>query len=229
MTFFSNIYYDYLLRLLVSLVCGFCFGLERKIRHHTVGLRTLILLCVSSCLLGILSVYVASNSPVNGDPGRVIAAVVTGIGFLGAGAIFHQGMNIRGLTSSAIIFTVAAVGLACGVGLYIPAIITLIISLTFVYVMGKLEHRFFPAEKRKFIRIDFHNPENLYKIDELALRKTLSEYGIIVHDLDISSSIPDKVTSLTYSVKTPDALDLIGLTEKIAKFEGVIEVSVLRK
>ena len=70
---------------------------------------------------------------------------------------------------------------------------------------------------------------NLYKIDELALRKTLSEYGIIVHDLDISSSIPDKVTSLTYSVKTPDALDLIGLTEKIAKFEGVIEVSVLRK
>ena len=109
----ENIWIDYAIRLAASLVCGFCLGLERKMRQHTVGIRTLTLLSVSSCLLTIVSSYLASSVAVDGDPTRVAAGVITGIGFLGAGAIVNQGLNIRGLTSAAIIFTSAASGVAC--------------------------------------------------------------------------------------------------------------------
>src|SRR5574344_1733306 len=144
----GNFYLDCIIRLAFSFVCGFALGLERKTRQHTVGMRTLILISTSCTLMAVLSVYMTQNSGTSGgDPTRIAAGVVTGIGFLGGGAILRQGMNIRGLTSAAIIFTAAAIGLCCGAGLYIPSFITLAISLISLFILQKFEHRFFPAEK----------------------------------------------------------------------------------
>lgn len=223
------IYYEYLLRIFCSLICGFCFGFERKLRHHTVGLRTLILISISSCLLSIVSAGMANQGTFTGDPTRIAAGVITGIGFLGAGAIFHQGLNIRGLTSAAIIFTVAAMGLACGAGFYIPAFVTLFCTLLIMLFMGKVEHKLFPAEKNKRIEIEFQTDN----IDEGAIKNILLENGLIIHDLDIRYLSDDEEFGkahskvlFVYLVKSPDNLNAMNLIKKLKEFPGAKNVSV---
>lgn len=229
MILFTNIYVEFLFRLVFSLICGFCFGLERKLRQHTVGLRTLILMSVSSCLLSIVSAGMANQGTFTGDPTRIAAGVITGIGFLGAGAIFHQGLNIRGLTSAAIIFTVAAIGLAIGAGFYLPAVITLTFSMIIMFFMGKIEHRLFPAEKRKKIEIEFQNDD----VNESEIRKLLVSYGLIIHDLDIrylsegeEFGKSHSTILLIYTVKSPDKIDTLELIKKLSSLTSARNVSV---
>lgn len=213
---------DYSLRLLTSLICGFCLGFERKIRQHTVGIRTLTLISSSTALLSILSVYMAQNSSISGDPTRIAAAVITGIGFLGTGAIFHQGLNIRGLTSAAIIFCAAAIGLSCGAGLYIPAFITLLFALVTLSIMGLFEHKLFPAEKRKILKIEFSTPSP----DKDILSQIITSYGIIIHDLDIKYNAVSSTTTLIFTIKTPDDLNPIKLTTDISKMPAFLSLDL---
>ena len=117
-----NIYIEYTIRLALSFVCSFILGLERKSHQHIVGIRTLVSMGLSCCLLSILSVYMAETPAVEGDPTRIAAGVITGIGFLGGGAILKLGLNIRGLTTAAIIFMTSALGMSFGAGLYFPTI-----------------------------------------------------------------------------------------------------------
>lgn len=217
-----NIYIDYTIRLALSLVCGFCLGLERKMRQHTVGIRTLTLLCVSSCLLTIVSTAIASNGLVKGDPARIAAAVITGIGFLGAGAIVNQGLNIRGLTSAAIIFTSAALGVACGAKLYVPVAIVLCFSFILLLVIGPLERRLFPAEKRKTIRLDF----STNKVDEASVRKILKDTGIVVFELNTSYDLTSGNLTLIYIGKIPDGMATVELTKNLATLPDIKAVSV---
>lgn len=217
-----NIYIDYTIRLALSLVCGFCLGLERKMRQHTVGIRTLTLLCVSSCLLTIVSTAIASNGLVKGDPARIAAAVITGIGFLGAGAIVNQGLNIRGLTSAAIIFTSAALGVACGAKLYIPVAIVLCFSFILLLVIGPLERRLFPAEKRKIIRLEFSSN----KVDESASRKILTDAGIIIFELNTNYDVQTGGLRLSYIGKIPENASTVELTKNLAGLPDIKAVSI---
>ena len=217
-----NIYIDYFIRLSLSLVCGFCLGLERKMRQHTVGIRTLTLLCVSSCLLTIVSSAIASTGVVKGDPARVSAAVITGIGFLGAGAIVNQGLNIRGLTSAAIIFTSAALGVACGAKLYIPVAVVLGFSFILLLIIGPIERKIFPAEKRKIIKLDFSSNE----VDESAARKILTDFGIIIFELNTNYDKESEELSLCYIGKIPENLATVELTKKLAQLPHIKAVSI---
>ena len=94
-----------IIKILCSIVIGFVLGLERKSRNQFIGSRTLILISVSSTLLSILSASVF-NTEGGGDPTRISAGVVSGIGFLGGGVIMKLGINVRGLTSAAVIFAI---------------------------------------------------------------------------------------------------------------------------
>ena len=218
----NEIVIDYIIRLTLSLVCGFCLGLERKMRQHTVGIRTLTLLCVSSCLLTIVSSAIASTGVVKGDPARVAAAVITGIGFLGAGAIVNQGLNIRGLTSAAIIFTSAALGVACGAKLYIPVAVVLGFSFILLLIIGPMERKLFPAEKRKIIKLDFSSNE----VDEAAARKILTDFGIIIFELNTNYDKESEELSLCYIGKIPENLATVELTKKLAELSYIKAVSV---
>ena len=219
----NDILLDYVIRLAASFVCGFCLGIERKVRQHTVGIRTLTLICVSSCLLCIVSVAVAQNDGiVKGDPGRIAAAVITGIGFLGAGAIVNQGLNIRGLTSAAIIFTAAALGVACGAKMYIPVGVVLAFSFILLLVVSKIEKKLFPADKRKLFRLKTTDSS----IDEKFIRKTLEEHGVMIHDLNTSYETNSGEFILSYTGKTPEYLDIVGLTKKLSQVPGVTRISV---
>jgi putative Mg2+ transporter-C (MgtC) family protein len=136
----SQLEVELALRLVVALVLGFVIGLEREYHRHPAGLRTMAMVSVGSCLFTMLGTALGNH---NTDPTRVAAQVVTGVGFLGAGAILRQGTNVHGLTTAASIWVVAAVGMAVGFGLFLlPAICTVLVVVSLV-VCRPLETRLF--------------------------------------------------------------------------------------
>ena len=134
-----------IIKLLLAVLCGFFLGLERKTHNHAVGLMTLVLICVSSTLLSLLSSFMATATAQipagRGDPTRIASGVISGIGFLGGGAIMKTGLNIRGLTSAAVIWTAASMGLAIGAGLYIQVGVALFLVLVLLVGLEKLESK----------------------------------------------------------------------------------------
>lgn len=124
------------IRILLSGLMGGLIGLEREIHGCAAGLRTHILVSIGSALFMISSIYMSVGYSHLGtvDPSRIAAGVVTGIGFLGAGAIIRYGWSIRGLTTAASIWTVAAIGMAVGSGLYMPAAVTTIVVVAVLFL-----------------------------------------------------------------------------------------------
>ena len=110
-----------LLRLSVAAALGGAIGLERELRERGAGLRTHLVVCLGSALFTLVSAYAFVGPHV--DPTRIAAQIVSGIGFLGAGAIIRQGLSVRGLTTAATLWLVAAIGMASGAGYYDAAII----------------------------------------------------------------------------------------------------------
>lgn len=127
-------------KLLIAILAGGAIGLEREIRRKPAGLRTNILICLGSALLMDLSMRIAGNHA--GDPGRIAAQVVTGIGFLGAGTILHTRGTITGLTSAATIWVVAAIGLTAGAGYLFEALGATITVMAVLEGLGWIERRY---------------------------------------------------------------------------------------
>lgn len=134
-----------LLRLFLAFVAGAVMGLEREWfyrdvhRQKAAGFRTYSLVCFGSCLFGLASIFGFSSSGVNHDPGRVAAQVVTGMGFLGAGAILKFNGEVKGLTTAAGMWVASAIGLLFSAGMYITAIV----AALFAYLTLDF-HRIFP-------------------------------------------------------------------------------------
>lgn len=135
-----------LLRLLLSMLLGGLIGFERERSNHAAGLRTHILVCLGSALIMLLSIYgfadFVAEVNVRIDPARLATAVITGIGFLGAGTILFTGKSITGLTTAASVWVVGAIGLAVGAGFYFAAIVSTLLILLNLVVFNKLEQRY---------------------------------------------------------------------------------------
>ncbi len=139
-----------IIRLVLSVVLGGVIGLERQLHRRTAGLRTHILVCLGSCLIMLTSLYVFDiyNSRVSLDPARIAAGVITGIGFLGAGAIIREREGVRGLTTAASLWVVAGIGLAVGCGFRNAAIYTTILAFVALYLLRRVESRMFGPEEK---------------------------------------------------------------------------------
>jgi len=107
-----------IVKILVAFIIGAVIGTERELKQKPVGMRTLALVCISSCLAIIGALWYSPQ-----DAGRVISGIITGIGFLGAGAIISEGKNVKGLTTATTIWAVAIIGIIIGLGYYLLAII----------------------------------------------------------------------------------------------------------
>lgn len=134
------------IRLLLACIAGALVGLEREIRGREAGFRTNILVCVGSALVMLISFRMTSLSfqwnrmaNIQVDPARIAYGVMTGIGFLGAGAIIHAGRDIRGLTTAAAMWCVAAIGLGFGAGLYTVAFLTTVLVLVVLWLLHGVE------------------------------------------------------------------------------------------
>lgn len=132
---------EIMLRLLSSVILSGLIGLERQMQRRTAGLRTHILVCLGSCLVMLTSLYIFDiyNEKVALDPARIAAGVITGIGFLGAGAILRDQTEIKGLTTAASLWVVAGIGLAVGCGFYSGAVFTTVLALIVLFILRYAE------------------------------------------------------------------------------------------
>jgi putative Mg2+ transporter-C (MgtC) family protein len=155
--------WDAVLRLAVAAGLGAAIGVEREVREREAGIRTHLLVSLGSCLFTIVSAYgfheflSSGGSVVRADPTRIAAQIVTGIGFLGAGAIIREGISVRGLTTAGSLWVVAAIGMASGAGWYWPAVATTLITLFALWPLRAIAwatlERFRPAERRLVIEL----------------------------------------------------------------------------
>ncbi len=220
---FADFYLDYAARIGAAMLCGLILGLERKVRQHTVGMRTLVLISISSALLTIISVVITRQpAPAGGDPTRIASGIVTGIGFLGGGAILRQGLNIRGLTSAAIIWTAAAIGSACGCGQFFLAGITLALSVVSLLALGRLEFIYFPAEKTKYLTLIYSG----INTDIDRIRHDIAAAGLMQRDINMSTYIEKNRTVIRFSVKAPGDFNLDSLMQKLMRAGTLLRISI---
>ena len=134
-------FWNFFLRMMAAALCGSLIGLEREYNKKPAGLRTLILICSGSALLVSISIDFAKLAAGgNGDPSRIAAQIVTGIGFLGAGAILHERGSVLGLTTASTIWSVAGIGMACGAGWYVEAISFTLLVISVLTSVKPIEH-----------------------------------------------------------------------------------------
>ena len=126
------------LKVLIATICGSIVGYERELKNKSAGLRTIILICVGSCLFTIAS-FIATRY--NGDPTRILSTIVTGIGFLGGGVIMQHEDKLVGITTAAFIWVVSAIGILCGMGLVLLPIILTLGLVTMSTVLAKYERK----------------------------------------------------------------------------------------
>lgn len=124
-----------LTRLAVSFLLGGLIGIERYVHKHPAGVRTFMLICLGSTLATLASIWICQTNLnlINGDPGRIAAQVLTGIGFIGAGLILKNNNDISGLTTAAGIFVTAAIGIAVGVGMLLTATVVTVVVVVILF------------------------------------------------------------------------------------------------
>lgn len=168
---------DIVCRVLLSVFLGFLIGLEREITNKSAGLRTNILVCIGSCLFTILSIYGFSTAlsiyPM-GDPARVAAQVLTGIGFIGGGTVLRHGTSVYGLTTAAALWITASVGMACGCGKYSLAILCAILSVATLTLIRIFEKNCIRknSKNNKILKISLIvSDENFSEVSDLVSQK----------------------------------------------------------
>jgi len=164
-----------LIRLLSAAVLGGLVGLEREQSRHAAGLRTHIMVCLGSCLMMLLSIYGFASFVyelnVRVDPARLAAAVIPGVGFLGAGTILHTGRSVTGLTTAASIWVTAAIGLGVGAGFYFAAAVSTLLVLFVLWALNKLEKKMFRRKSERLIVLHVEDrPGLMQKLKETVER-----------------------------------------------------------
>lgn len=206
------------LRLVISVVLGSIIGFERQHRKKTAGLKTHVLVCLGSCLVAILSInlYAVVQGQTNADPARLAAQVVSGIGFLGAGAILKEGPTIRGLTTAASLWVVASVGLAAGVGAMVGAVATTVLVVIALEILPRIDRLYNngPAVSNLIIQ-SLDKPGQVGRIGSC-----LGSLGIGISQIQIEDLGNGKLAiPVTIKLQEKNRIDLI--IAELAKIEGI--------
>jgi len=214
--------WDVIIRIIVAAVLAGVIGLERELREHTAGFRTHILVGVGAAAFTLASSYGLSGT--NFDPNRIAAQVVTGIGFLGAGAIIRYGVSVRGLTTAASLWTVAAVGLLTAQGFYSASLVTtgvVIFSLAMLRLIeDKLLYR--RAGREVPVRVHF-NTSGYTPLAQLV--DTLQHAHVVIREMSVSPGDDDRDT-IHLLLDLPRTLDAAKLTALIADLHEVRTVRI---
>ena len=209
---------EVLLRLFVAAVLGGAIGLEREFRERQAGLRTHLVVCVGSALFTLVSAYGFTDWGVRTDPTRIAAQIVTGIGFLGAGAIIRQGLSVRGLTTAATLWLVAAIGMAAGAGYWEGALIA---TLGAILTLGPLRviayrvlTRFRPALDRLLVEIPAGG-------SPVPIIEAIERQGGHVISLDVAQEGDRRSIAVDLQLQPGSAPAVVA---SVAEIDGVLEV-----
>ena len=213
---------DVFIRILIATVLGGAIGIEREVREHTAGFRTHILVSVGAAAFTLASAYGLKGTGF--DPNRIAAQIVSGIGFLGAGAIIRYGVSVRGLTTAASLWAVAAVGLLVGQGFYSAALITTALVVISLYLFRLIEERLLYRHVGQLIgvRVHFRAP-GFGPLTELIAK--LEQAHVLVKEMAV---MPDENASDTIHLRLrlPRSLTAARLTGLIADLSDVRSVAL---
>lgn len=217
--------YTATVKLLISFALGAVIGIERQFRRREAGMRTFTLICMGSTAAMLISIWIPQIYPnfLNGDPGRIAAQVLTGIGFLGAGAIMQSHGSIYGLTTAACIWVMAVIGLAVGAGMYIPAILATMLTLFILVSLEKLEKRMFLSGVNKMLTITCSTALP----DLKAVRKILESNNIYIVGVSFESLYEENKSIITYKVNVKAQSSYTNLFSQIRSLGYISQIRLV--
>lgn len=212
--------WDLAARILIAAGLGAAVGLEREFSDQPAGFRTHILVSLGAALFTLSGVLGASafdgEENIRFDPTRIAAQVVTGIGFLGAGAIIQQGVNVRGLTTAASLWVTAAIGLASGLGYYTAAFVTSGVTLVSLVLLKPLERGLLQRVSIRRQRL-IVQPEEGFRVRGLVER--LEALGVAVGTFSLVREDDD--TYFVLSVRLPKGVRHDRVIDELQEVHGV--------
>ena len=215
-----------LLPLVTAVICGGVIGLERERSNRPAGLRTHVLVCVGSALVMQVSLTMWAMTDYglrgNGDPGRIAAQVVSGIGFLGAGTIMREGPTIRGLTTAASLWVVGGIGLAVGAKLYMESIVAVVLVVLTLKTLSEVERRW--ISKGVFHNLTVHVMDSPGRLGALAT--VCGESGANIKSVSMRPGTVSGTVEISFHLKmTGRTTDTAGLVGDLMSTEGVVSVT----
>ncbi|MEI8390342.1 MAG: MgtC/SapB family protein [bacterium] len=217
---------EILIKISISLILGLIIGLEREMTNKTAGLRTHILICLGSTMFTILSLHGFTSEVIqNGvrivnDPARIAAQILTGIGFIGGGAVLHYGANVYGLTTAATIWVTASLGMAVGVGSYELAIITTVVTFLVLVVIRKFESGFLSNHINKGATIRASvicSKENMSEIQDWFYKEFKN-----IEEVDANKILSKKnQIKLTYIINVVDKNPVNSVHKKLLELDNI--------
>jgi putative Mg2+ transporter-C (MgtC) family protein len=209
-----------LLRVVVAAALGGAVGLERELREREAGFRTHLLVSVGSALFTLVSAYGFSEFAGNSiDPTRIAAQIVTGVGFLGAGAIIRQGFSVRGLTTAATLWVVAAIGMASGAGYYSAAVITTALVLFSLWPLRIISFRVMSRYRPETDRLLVQLPTGM---SPAPVIEKLESLGGRLQALEVGQEA-DRRTALL-DVTLPAKANAPAIVAQLSELDHVLEV-----
>ncbi|OGX61765.1 MAG: hypothetical protein A2189_08405 [Paenibacillus sp. RIFOXYA1_FULL_44_5] len=230
----SNVWHiDYIhitLRIVSAMILGGVVGWERERSHRAAGFRTHILVSLGASLIMILSIYgfqdFADEPNVRIDPARLAAQVISGIGFLGAGAIMVRGISITGLTTAASLWVVAAIGLASGAGFYYAAALVTILVWVSLVMLNRMELKLFASKKPYYLKIKTEsNSDTLQDVTAVLAKREIHMQKISIQQ-DYDENELNKSMEIAFVVQFPDEQTKIQIINELRKIRRVIRITV---
>lgn len=216
-----------LTRVTAAVLFGFGLGLERELTNKYAGLRTHILVCLGSCVFTILSIYAfpAAVYGSHGDPARISAQILTGIGFIGGGTVLRHGSSVYGLTTAATLWVAASIGMACGVGMLSIAFITTLVSVSVLVLIRAFE--------RDVLVNNIKNMKQMKITVICSEEKSEKIYNYIMEKFDYIHEISKKkdpenksMTRIIAIIDVRGHKQIQSLNEKLQKMDGLDSISI---
>ena len=210
-------------KLLVALLCGGLIGLERELKSKAAGIKTNMLICVGATLYTAISIMVATYDGGGGgfksDPARIAAQIVSGVGFLGGGAVLQSKGNIVGLTTAATIWLVAALGVWIGMGHLVVAICVTVMIVVVLVSVNFLENQF--LGRKRLFRITIHLREKSDEVTRAAIEGLMNDHEINLEDYREIMSGEQPEIRLSYVGRKSDHS---GMLLDLWKIRGILDV-----
>ena len=200
-------------KLLLSMVLGAVVGLECRQKGQIAGMRTFALICMGATLAMLVSIYIPQEylGLKNGDPGRIAAQVISGIGFLGAGAIIQMKGSVRGLTTAAGMWMTASIGLAVGAGMYLLATVASVLIILVLTLLEGCERYLFKGKEQKIVRVKV----NRIVTDAEPYRRCLQEFRVHISDEFFRYDYTQGTTIINFMVRSLDKTDFIRMFDRL--------------
>lgn len=199
--------------MVVSIICGGAIGFEREYKNKSAGFRTIILISLGSTIFTIVSRHGV------GTDDRISANIITGIGFIGAGVIFKDKISVRGLTTAAVIWTSAAIGMTAGIGYHALALCLTIITLGVLLMVTRVERMIAQLQKEQLLSVTFRDPD----FDQIQqLENTLNTKGLSLERLEIAKENNHLMVTFKVSGKKKY---LIEMSETLATRPEILSFS----